>query len=154
MKRLLALAVACALCAPIYAIAATPAPKAPAKSMMKGASKMVTTKTGLQYTDDVVGKGPVPKTGDVVRMLYTGKLTNGHVFDSTSTRNNEPLEFALGTGNVIAGWDEGIATMHVGGKRHLVIPAKLAYKEAGRPPVIPPNATLIFDVELLGIKAP
>ena len=117
-----------------------------------GAGKTVTTKDGLKYTDLVVGKGPMPKVGQTISVLYTGKLTNGTVFDSTSKRNNEPFETPIGVGQVIKGWDEGMLTMRVGGKRRLTIPPALGYGAAGAGGVIPPNATLVFDVELLAVK--
>jgi FKBP-type peptidyl-prolyl cis-trans isomerase len=105
----------------------------------------------LKYIDLRVGQGPQPKTGQTVRVHYTGWLTNGLKFDSSVDRN-EPFEFPLGEGRVIRGWDEGVATMRVGGKRKLTIPSDLGYGVKGSPPEIPPNATLIFDVELLAIK--
>jgi FKBP-type peptidyl-prolyl cis-trans isomerase len=105
----------------------------------------------LKFIDLKVGQGPQPKDGQIVRVHYTGWLTNGMKFDSSVDRN-EPFEFTLGAGQVIRGWDEGVATMKVGGKRKLTIPSDLGYGLKGSPPEIPPNATLIFDVELLAIK--
>jgi len=110
------------------------------------------TPSGLGYVDLVEGTGPLPKTGDSVRVHYTGWLENGKKFDSSHDRR-EPLVFPIGRGNVIKGWDEGVGTMKVGGKRKLVIPANLGYGSQGAGGVIPPNATLIFEVELLGIGA-
>ncbi|HKP84900.1 MAG TPA: FKBP-type peptidyl-prolyl cis-trans isomerase [Blastocatellia bacterium] len=111
----------------------------------------VTTPSGLKYKDEVVGTGVSPQPGQRVTVHYTGRLENGTKFDSSVDRG-QPLVFPIGVGRVIKGWDEGVMTMKVGGKRKLIIPPGLAYGAAGRPPVIPPNSTLIFDVELLGVQ--
>jgi FKBP-type peptidyl-prolyl cis-trans isomerase FkpA len=105
----------------------------------------------LQKTDVVVGKGAEAKAGDKVAVHYVGTLTDGKEFDSSKKRNT-PFEFNLGKGQVIKGWDQGVEGMKVGGKRKLVIPSSLGYGERGAPPVIPPNSTLVFEVELLEIK--
>ena len=110
-----------------------------------------TTASGLKYTDQVVGTGATPQRGQTVTVHYTGTLENGSKFDSSLDRG-KPADFKIGVGSVIKGWDEGLMTMKVGGKRRLVIPSKLGYGPEGRPPDIPGNATLIFDVELLGVK--
>ncbi len=109
------------------------------------------TTSGLEYVETLAGTGAQAKAGDTVRVHYTGKFLDGKVFDSSVSRG-EPLEFPLGKGRVIKGWDEGIALMKVGGKAILTIPPQLAYGESGAGGAIPPNATLIFDVELVGIK--
>jgi FKBP-type peptidyl-prolyl cis-trans isomerase len=105
----------------------------------------------LKYIDLRVGQGPQPKAGQTVRVHYTGWLTNGMKFDSSVDRG-EPFEFELGAGRVIRGWELGLATMKVGGKRKLTIPSDLGYGLKGSPPEIGPNETLVFDVELLAIK--
>lgn len=105
----------------------------------------------LIIKDLVKGKGAAAKAGDTVTVNYTGWLTNGTKFDSSLDRN-QPFSFALGQGQVIAGWDQGVAGMKVGGKRKLTIPADLGYGEQGANGVIPPNATLVFEVELLKIN--
>lgn len=111
----------------------------------------VTTATGLKYVDEVVGTGESPTTGKSVTVHYTGTLENGTKFDS-SLDKGEPYTFRLGVNPVIQGWVEGLSTMKVGGKRRLIIPPSLGYGAAGFPPRIPPNATLIFEIELLGIS--
>jgi len=110
----------------------------------------VTTTSGLRYIDEAVGTGDSPKLGQNVTVHYTGTLTDGTKFDS-SVDKGQPFTFRIGTHTVIQGWDEGIMTMKVGGKRRLTVPPNLAYGAAGRPG-IPPNATLIFEVELLGVQ--
>ena len=109
----------------------------------------VKTADGLQYWDIRAGTGPVAKDGDKVKVHYTGWLTTGKKFDSSV--GAAPFEFTIGANEVIKGWDEGVAGMKVGGKRQLRIPPELAYGEAGHPPQIPQNATLIFDVRLVAI---
>ena len=109
------------------------------------------TESGLEYIEIEAGTGDQAKAGRTVRVHYTGKFLDGKVFDSSVARG-DPLEFPLGAGRVIKGWDEGIALMKVGGKAQLTIPPQLAYGERGAGGVIPPNATLVFDVELISIK--
>lgn len=111
---------------------------------------MITTPSGLSYHDEVVGTGATPKPGQKVVVHYTGTLEDGTKFDSSVDRN-EPFSYTHGIGQVIKGWEEGIATMQVGTKRRLHIPAELGYGSRGAGGLIPPNANLIFDVELLEI---
>ncbi len=144
---MLAVSTALALSAPALSInPASAEPQGPA---------MTTTPSGLQYEDTVVGTGETPETGQICVMHYTGWLyqdgNKGAKFDSSIDRGKR-FEFPIGTGRVIKGWDEGVASMKVGGKRTLIIPAALGYGARGAGGVIPPNATLIFDVELLGLK--
>ena len=105
----------------------------------------------LQIEDIQVGTGAEAKTGKTVAVHYTGTLTNGKKFDSSRDRN-DTFDFQLGAGMVIAGWDQGIVGMKVGGRRKLTIPPELGYGAGGYPPVIPPNSTLIFDVELVAVE--
>jgi peptidylprolyl isomerase len=132
--------------------------QSPADAQTKSApaaGKTMTTASGLKIEDTQVGTGASPKTGQTCVMHYTGWLyENGQKtkkFDSSVDRN-EPFEFPIGAGRVIKGWDEGVATMKVGGKRTLIIPPDLGYGARGAGGVIPPNATLVFEVELLGVK--
>ena len=113
--------------------------------------KIVKTSSGLAYIDIVEGTGDVPHVGSAVTVHYSGYLMDSTKFDSSIDRNS-PFTFAIGYGQVIKGWDEGVMTMKVGGKRKLIIPAHLAYGEKGAAGVIPPNAELVFDVELLDVK--
>ncbi len=121
----------------------------------KSESKMTKTPSGLQYEDTVTGTGASPKNGQTCVMHYTGWLwesgAKGKKFDSSVDRG-KPFEFGIGQGQVIKGWDEGVSTMKVGGKRTLLIPPTLGYGARGTGGVIPPNATLLFEVELLGVK--
>ena len=110
-----------------------------------------TTATGLKYVDEVVGTGDSPKRGRMVSVHYTGTLENGTKFDSSVDRG-QPYDFRLGVDPVIKGWEECLLTMKVGGKRQVIIPPELGYGATGRPPKIPPNATLLFEIELLGVK--
>jgi len=149
MKRLL-LSVAAAL-----ALAASPLLADEKTAPQEKGTKMVKTSSGLQYEDTQAGTGETPKTGQTCVMHYTGWLwengAKGKKFDSSLDRG-QPFEFPIGKGRVIRGWDEGVATMKVGGKRTLLIPPDLGYGARGAGGVIPANATLLFEVELLGVK--
>ena len=109
------------------------------------------TTSGLEYIEVLAGSGTQAAAGKTVAVHYTGKFPDGKVFDSSVSRG-EPIEFKLGVGQVIKGWDEGIALMKVGGKAQLIIPPALGYGERGAGGAIPPNATLVFDVELVAVK--
>jgi FKBP-type peptidyl-prolyl cis-trans isomerase len=143
----LAIAAAAIIAAALACVPSIAAAQTPGKTM--------TTPSGLQIIDTAVGTGASPKPGQTCVMHYTGWLyedgKKGKKFDSSVDRN-EPFEFPIGQHRVIAGWDEGVATMKVGGKRTLIIPPALGYGARGAGGVIPPNATLMFDVELLGVK--
>ena len=133
-------------------VAVQPGPEgAPVSPTAVDPAEFTTTNSGLKFVDLVVGSGAVPQPGQTVTAHYTGWMLDGTKFDSSLDRG-VPLSFPIGQGNVIAGWDEGLATMKVGGKRQLVIPPELAYGANGAGGIIPPNATLIFEVELLDVK--
>jgi peptidylprolyl isomerase len=127
----------------------------PSSTFAQTAGATMTTPSGLRTTDSKVGTGASPKTGQICVMHYTGWLYENSVrtrkFDSSVDRG-QPFEFIIGKGQVIKGWDEGVATMKVGGKRTLIIPPALGYGTSGAGSAIPPNATLLFEVELLGVK--
>jgi FKBP-type peptidyl-prolyl cis-trans isomerase FkpA len=120
-------------------------------SLAVDTAAMTRTPSGLRFQDVAAGEGKEAAAGRTVSVHYTGWLPNGEKFDSSRDRN-QPFEFALGAGQVIAGWDEGVEGMKVGGRRKLVIPPELAYGTAGAPPDIPPGATLVFEVELLDVR--
>ena len=136
-------------------IVAVSAVSMPTTAMAQTQGKAMTTASGLEIIDEKVGTGVMPKPGQICVVHYTGWLyengKKGKKFDSSVDRN-DPLQFPVGQRKVIAGWDEGVASMKVGGKRTLIIPPALGYGARGAGGVIPPNATLIFDVELLDVK--
>jgi peptidylprolyl isomerase len=139
----------------VAALTGAVAAGAPTTAMAQTAGKTMTTPSGLKITDSKVGTGATPQPGQICVVHYTGWLykdgVKGAKFDSSVDRG-QPFEFPVGKHQVIAGWDEGVATMKVGGKRTLIIPPALGYGARGAGGVIPPNATLMFDVELLAVK--
>jgi FKBP-type peptidyl-prolyl cis-trans isomerase len=155
MKRLLAgamiliAAVAVAQTAPAKPKVKVVPPNTNAPTRVTGDG--VKTDSGLQYWEIRVGNGEVAKEGSHVRVHYSGWLTTGKKFDSSVDRG-QPFDFTIGNGEVIKGWEEGVAGMKVGGKRQLRIPPELGYGAGGSPPDIPANATLIFDIQLLGVQ--
>ena len=114
--------------------------------------KLTTLPSGVKYYDIKVGTGAVAKAGQRASMQYTGTLLDGSKFDSSYDHGGQPFDFTIGGGEVIKGWDEGIPSMKVGGKRRLIVPGSLAYGEHSPTPAIPPNATLVFDVELVAVN--
>ena len=154
MRRLISMASMAAVAGILTSLAPEPASAQPATTA-PGAAKTITTASGLKIIDTNVGTGAAPKAGQTCVMHYTGWLYQGGAkgakFDSSVDRG-QPFQFILGARQVIAGWDEGVASMRVGGKRTLIIPPELGYGARGIGNTIPPNATLIFDVELLGVK--
>ncbi len=149
MRRLFpAIALVCAC-----ATEPAPSPSAPAAAPPAAAStvgKAQVTPSGLSITDLAEGTGPSAHSGMTAKVHYTGWLKNGTEFDSSRSRG--PFQFRMGAGQVIPGWDEGLIGMKVGGKRRLVIPPHLGYGDRGSPPVIPPDAELVFEIELLGVE--
>jgi FKBP-type peptidyl-prolyl cis-trans isomerase len=137
---------------PAASASAPPAPTATAKpAETQKPAEAPPSNEKLEIKDLVVGKGTEAKAGDSVKVHYVGTLPDGKEFDS-SKKHNQPFDFELGAGRVIKGWDQGVAGMKIGGKRKLTVPPSLGYGARGFPPVIPPNSTLIFEVELLEVK--
>ncbi|MBS1904399.1 MAG: FKBP-type peptidyl-prolyl cis-trans isomerase [Bacteroidetes bacterium] len=133
--------------------AAAAAAAAPKEDVKHGDTTI--TPSGLMYIDKKVGTGAQPKVGQTITVNYIGQLTDGKIFDANtgpSAKHKEPFKTAIGVGRVIKGWDEGMLSMKVGGKRRLIVPSNLGYGEQGMGADIPPNSTLIFDVELLGVE--
>jgi peptidylprolyl isomerase len=146
MKRILPVVISLSLL--ILAFGCGKGSKKPGEA---GIGDTVKTASGLQYVDLKFGTGASPQNGQTAVVHYTGWLTNGRKFDSSKDRN-EPFKFPIGQGRVIKGWEEGVASMKVGGMRKLIIPSDLAYGDRGAGGVIPPGATLVFEVELLGVE--
>jgi FKBP-type peptidyl-prolyl cis-trans isomerase len=151
MKTLILVLAIALLALPAGAAAQTAAKKPAATGPTKVTGEPTKTASGLEYWDIKVGTGAVAQTEQHVKVDYTGWLTSGKKFDS-SVGTGKPFDFMLGASQVIKGWDEGVVGMKVGGKRQLRIPPALAYGAAGYPGAIPPNATLIFDVQLVDVK--
>ena len=151
LRRFAVTAAAASLALGVAVFAADPpAASQPASAPAGQTGKTETKEGGLKITYVTAGSGA--KDGDSVSVLYTGKLQDGTVFDASEKHGNEPIEFILGKGMVIKGWDQGLQGMQVGEKRTLVIPPTLGYGEQGAGGVIPPNATLTFDVQLVGLR--
>ena len=134
-------------------IAAADNTSMPSTTVINGKTVLLkSTPSGLKYYDMKVGAGPSPKVGQTVSVQYTGTLLDGTKFDSSYDHGGTPIDFPIGVGRVIAGWDEGVPTMKVGGKRRLIVPGALAYGANPPTPMIPADATLVFDIELVAVK--
>ena len=131
----------------------TPAPT-PGIPPLPSVVQWHTTPSGLQYADTVIGTGKTPNEGQIVIVQFTGWLDDGVMFDSTRRPGKKPFGFPLGSGQVIRGWDEGVRSMKVGGKRRLIVPPALGYGAKGIAPIVPPNARLVFDLELIRVIDP
>lgn len=156
IRQTLALALGLCVCLGLVMSVAAPtwalsrASDNPQLQMSETEGDPITTESGLQYFDLRVGDGEQPQSGQTVSVNYVGRLEDGTIFDS-SYKRDQPFNFTLGVGQVIRGWDEGVGSMRVNGKRKLIIPPDLAYGSRGAGGVIPPNATLEFEVELVAI---